>query len=87
MNIVKKALPLILLTLIIILVMQPVTVWADMSWQSQIDVLDEPVIISKWGSELRIDEDLYIHKNVELQCDYSIVLSDAYRKKLRPAKH
>jgi len=59
MNIVKKALPLILLTLIIILVMQPVTVWADMSWQSQIDVLDEPVIISKWGSELRIDEDLY----------------------------
>lgn len=86
MNIVKKALPLILLTLIIILVMQPVTVWADMSWQSQIDVLDEPVIISKWGSELRIDEDLYIHKNVELQCDYSIVLSDAYRKKIAAGK-
>lgn len=56
----KKALSLILLALII-LVMQPVTVCADEPsglWQQLINSSEEPVVISRWGSWLQIDEDL-----------------------------
>jgi len=84
----KKALSLILLALII-LVMQPVTVCADEPsglWQQLINSSEEPVVISRWGSWLQIDEDLYIDKDVELHCDQYIILPDNSKKTLAAGK-